>query len=178
MKKLNVGCGNDIRKGWVNLDIAKLAGVDIVHDIQKIPWPIKNNTFDEIECSDILEHVDYIPILKEMHRIIKKGGILRIKVPHFTSRNNFIDPTHKKMFSIKTFEFFVKDSQFNRDYYFDFSYSKLNKRRITFEKHISVCYNYLVQPLINIHPNLIIYYEATFLRNLFPAENIIIELQK
>ena len=31
MKKLNLGAGTDIRKGYVNLDIVKLKGIDVVH---------------------------------------------------------------------------------------------------------------------------------------------------
>jgi len=35
MKQLNLGCGKDIRKGYVNLDIYPLEGVDVVADIEK-----------------------------------------------------------------------------------------------------------------------------------------------
>jgi len=37
MKKLNLGCGNDIKKDYVNLDIAKLQGVNVVWDVNKLP---------------------------------------------------------------------------------------------------------------------------------------------
>ena len=37
--KLHLGCGTDIRAGWVNLDCAKLPGVDIVHDLNVLPLP-------------------------------------------------------------------------------------------------------------------------------------------
>ena len=110
MKKLNLGSGKDIKDGWVNLDSAKLPGVDIVHDIEKLPLPFGDNEFNEILCQDILEHIEYIPVLKDIHRILKKGGKLTIRVPHFTSKSNFIDPTHKKRFSIYTFEMFCKNS--------------------------------------------------------------------
>lgn len=33
MKRLNLGCGRDIKKGWINLDILKLPGVDVVYDL-------------------------------------------------------------------------------------------------------------------------------------------------
>jgi len=33
-KKLNLGCGTDIREGYINLDKKSIDGVDIVHDIE------------------------------------------------------------------------------------------------------------------------------------------------
>jgi len=88
--------------------LQKIPGVDIVYDINKLPIPFKNEVFDYILCNDVLEHVEYVPLMKELHRILKEYGIIEIKVPHFSSRNNFVDPTHKKFFSFQTFEFFVK----------------------------------------------------------------------
>jgi hypothetical protein len=53
-KKLNLGSGADIRTGWVNLDIGNITGVDIVHDIEKLPLPFDDDRFEEILCNDIL----------------------------------------------------------------------------------------------------------------------------
>jgi SAM-dependent methyltransferase len=177
MKRLNLGCGTDIREGWVNLDIAPLKGVDVVHDINKLPLPFGNEEFAQILCKDILEHLEYVPLLRELHRILEQGGVLEISVPHFTSQDNYIDPTHKKMFSIQTFEFFVTGSTFKRDYYFDFHFCRILSSRITFHKGIFL-YNYLVEPLVNLGRPTKRLFEATFLSRLFPAFNILIKLEK
>ena len=107
-KKLNLGSGSDTKDGWVNLNIVALPGIDVVHDIEKLPLPFEKDTFDEIVAQDILEHVDYVPVLKDLHRILADGGKLHIRVPHYTSRNNYTDPTHKKRFSVSTFDYFAK----------------------------------------------------------------------
>ena len=183
MAKLNLGSGRDTKEDWINLDSARLPGVDIVHNIEKLPLPFRNEELDEILCQDILEHIEYIPTLKDLHRILKPGGKLTIRVPHFTSKNNFVDPTHKKRFSIYTFEMFVKDSPHakskERDYYFDFHFSKLNSVKIIFD-HSSrwFFYNRLVEPLVNLNSTTKFIYESTGLAYDFPAQNIIIELIK
>lgn len=176
--KLNVGCGTDIRPGFVNMDIAALPGVDVVHNIEQLPLPFASDTFSEIVCQDVLEHVDYIPILKELHRILKKDGLLHIRVPHFTSRNNYIDPTHKRMFSSRTFEFFVGNSFLGRNYYFDFAYTEMPRIRITFVKKFLFFYNHLIEPIINLKNGSRDIYEETFLSRLFPAFNIELTLKK
>lgn len=178
MKKLNLGCGHDVRQGWINLDIASLPGVDVVHDISSIPLPFSNEDFDHILCLDVLEHLEYIPVLEDLHRILKPGGTIRIQVPHFTSRYNFNDPTHKKMFSAATFHFFVKNNKHLRDYYFNFHFSEIVSSRIDFEKRAILFYNYIIEPLINISEGSRRLYEATMLSRLFPAANITIELRK
>jgi hypothetical protein len=100
-----------------------------------------------------------------------------LEVPHFTSRDNWIDPTHKKSFSVRTFEFFVRGSRFGRDYYFDFAFGKVLSQKLTFEKGW-LPYNHLVEPLVNLHPKLGVLYEATVLRALFPAKTVVVELRK
>jgi len=180
MNKLNLGCGENIKEGWVNLDSAALPGVDVTHDIEKIPFPFKDGEFDEILCRDVLEHVEYIPTLRELHRILKPGGVLRIQVPHFTSRNNFVDPTHRRMFSISTFDFFAAGTPrfAERAYYFDFSFSKIKSRRITFKRRDIFWFNRIISKIVNSRDALKIFYEETCLARLFPAENIVIELIK
>lgn len=176
--KLNLGCGNDIKAGWINLDSASLPGVDVVHDIENLPLPFVSNFFDEILCQDVLEHVEYIPVLRELHRILKPGGTLTIRVPHFTSKNNFMDPTHRKMFSCRTFDFFTKSSFLGRSYYFDFHFDKVIDTKITFSDRRIYLYNYLVAPIINLKPGMQDIYEETFFSRLFPALNVLCILQK
>ena len=180
MKKLNVGCGENVREGWVNLDSVSIPGVDVVHDIEKIPFPFADGEFVEILCRDVLEHVEYIPVLRELHRILRPGGVLKIQVPHFSSRNNFVDPTHRKMFSVSTFDFFIHGtSRFaERAYYFDFAFSKIISSRITFKRHGIFFFNRFVSKFVNSSMRLKVFYEETGLARLFPAENIQIEIVK
>ena len=82
-KKLNLGCGQDIKQGYVNADIRKLNGVDIVVDMEK-PLPFQNEEFDEVLMKDSMEHVSWRNIeqlINEVHRILKKGGKLIIQCP-------------------------------------------------------------------------------------------------
>jgi predicted SAM-dependent methyltransferase len=171
MKKLNVGCGKDIRKGWVNLDSKKLAGVDVAHDINKAPWPFKANEFDEILCQDVLEHAeDIISTMKEIHRVLKPNGIARIRVPHFTSANAYNDPTHTHFFAWNSFDYFQKSSQYH--FYVNFSF-EIAKRRLEFGKKWAL-WNWIIQPIANLLPR---FYEDTPFR-IFPAMNLHFVLRK
>lgn len=177
MNRLNLGCGRDIKNGWVNLDKAGLPGVDVVHDLDVLPLPFEDDHFDQVLARDVLEHVNYIPLLKEIHRILKVGAELIIQVPHFSSADNYIDPTHKNQFSIRTFEFFVSSSISKREYYFDFQFNKIGKSHVGFFKW-PLIYNYIIEPIVNSSNKMKKYYELTCFCSLFPAQNIIISLIK
>ncbi len=183
-KKLNIGCGSKSLPGWVNLDLKDIPGVDVVHDIEKLPFPFEDNKFEEILCQDILEHVEYIPILKDLYRILKPGGVLKIRVPHFTSRNNFTDPTHKKRFAITTFDYFAEGTYIYRhkqgEFLFEFAFSKLSDLHIGFDKKSSkfFFYNHLIEWFVNRTPRSQIVYEMTGFSRLFPASDIRVTLTK
>jgi SAM-dependent methyltransferase len=110
MKKLNLGCGKKIKKGYVNQDIVDLPGVDLVHDLNKFPWPFKKNQFDEVYCDNILEHLDSIlKPMEEIWRITKNKSKIEIIVPAFPSIGAAVDPTHKQFFTYLTFDYFSSD---------------------------------------------------------------------
>lgn len=81
--KLNLGCGPDIKPGFVNVDLRDFPGVTKV-DLSSLPWPWKDGEVDEILMLDFLEHFPYrktVPILQEVWRILKPGGRVEIQVP-------------------------------------------------------------------------------------------------
>ena len=82
--KLNLGCNTRIREGYVNIDKDKYLGVDVVADVAKLEYA--NNSVSEIYASHILEHFSHlrtVDILKEWHRVLEDGGILKLSVPDF-----------------------------------------------------------------------------------------------
>ena len=80
--KLNLGGGLIEKKDFVNVDILK--GADIEHDLNKAPYPFKNDSIDFIFCSHTLEHLKEPEIFfNEVQRILKKGARCQIVVPHY-----------------------------------------------------------------------------------------------
>jgi len=110
--KLNMGCGKDILRGYINLDLRPLPGIDVSHDLNLFVYPFKDNTFSEIYCNNILEHLDdIVHIMEEMHRIEKPKCHIIIRAPHFSSQYAFMDPTHKHYFGHESFDYFLEDTQ-------------------------------------------------------------------
>jgi SAM-dependent methyltransferase len=99
-KVLDVGCGSAKTPGAVGLDISPDTDADIVHDLNVFPYPIEDSSFDHVLMQDVLEHVsDPIAVLNELHRILRPGGRLQLRTPHFSSILAYSDPTHQHYFS-------------------------------------------------------------------------------
>lgn len=109
MRKLNFGCGKEIKRGYINVDIIPFEGVDTTLDFNVFPYPFSDNEFDKILADNILEHLDDIPaVMKELHRITKANGMIRIIVPYYNCYGAYNDVTHKHYFSHRSFEPFHK----------------------------------------------------------------------
>jgi len=82
-KLLNLGCGNVYNQKWTNVDLYK-TGKNVVYADLRKKLPFKTKYFDAVYCSHILEHFeseDAIKFGKEVYRILKPGGVIRIVVP-------------------------------------------------------------------------------------------------
>jgi len=99
MKKLNLGCGISKKIDYINVDILESLKPDIVYNLESFPYPFKAESFDLIEANHILEHLsEPFEVMKELHRIVKKGGIIIIRVPHFSRA--LTHPQHKRGFDV------------------------------------------------------------------------------
>jgi predicted SAM-dependent methyltransferase len=80
-QKLNLGCGNDIRKGFVNIDCRRLKGVDQVLDVSDL-FGFENVV--HILANDIIEHFPQAngeEILQDWIELLVPGGVLEIRCP-------------------------------------------------------------------------------------------------
>jgi len=81
--KLNLGCGFDIREGWVNIDLHGWHKPDIVSDITNLT-ALADNYAGYALAQDILEHVHRdrcSTALREWNRVLRTGGLLEVRVP-------------------------------------------------------------------------------------------------
>ncbi len=114
-KKLNLGCGEDKKTGYINVDWSPLPNPDVVHDLNAIPYPFEDGSIDLIEAFHVLEHLDRpFVVMKEFHRILKVDGKLHIKVPHFS--RGFTHAEHAHGFDV-TFPLYFDENFTKSGYY-------------------------------------------------------------
>ncbi len=109
--KLNLGCGLAKLDDYLNVDFADFCKPDQIVDLEALPWPWPDDSFDTIRAKDILEHLgaaprDFLKIIAEMYRVSKPGAIWHITVPHWRCDNALNDPTHVRVITSRTFELF------------------------------------------------------------------------
>lgn len=103
---LHLGSGKKYMPGATNVDLTPETGPDVVHDLNVLPWPFAESSFDEVHAYDVIEHLaDVIKTLEEIHRVTRSGGTLTVHVPHYSSDGAFTDPTHRQYFSVRTFDY-------------------------------------------------------------------------
>lgn len=81
---LNLGCGSDIRSGFVNIDIEAVSSDVQVGDARKLEY--KDESVDMIVAVNLLESFrqqEIFPALKEWNRVLKYEAELLIQVPLF-----------------------------------------------------------------------------------------------
>ncbi|MCY3017803.1 MAG: class I SAM-dependent methyltransferase [Planctomycetota bacterium] len=109
---LDIGCGKAKTPGAVGIDVRSWPGVDIVHDLNCLPWPLAADRFDTVVCSHVLEHLTNVAaVMDEIHRVSKRGARVMIITPHFSSLNSWEDPTHAHHFARRSFSFFDTQSE-------------------------------------------------------------------
>ena len=163
---LDIGCGPGKVDGFVGLDIRELPNVDLIHDLNKTPWPVESHTVDLVIASHVIEHVDcVITCMSELFRIMKENAKLVIRYPHFSQRHTFRDPTHKRFLTLESLDYFIFQTELFGEYS-DFGFTLISKVLNT-DNDMA----YLLSKL-NVES-----YEKYWCR-IFPAWQVILELHK
>lgn len=96
---LNVGAGNHEIRGTEPIDIEH--GWDADH--YDLPFP--EESVAGIHCYHFLEHVaDPIGVLADFQRVLIRGGVVNIGVPHCSGEMAFQDLDHKNFFTTETWQ--------------------------------------------------------------------------
>jgi len=107
--KLDLGCGFKKQPGFVGMDKRRVDGVDIVHNVEKIPYPLPDNCCHTVLASHILEHIDprvFIDVMDELWRVMKVHGQLLISTPYAGTPGFWQDPTHIHGYNEATWTYF------------------------------------------------------------------------
>jgi SAM-dependent methyltransferase len=116
--RLDLGGGtkNTAAPGHINIDLTEDA--DIQWDLNlglpnwnNIPKEWKFETpVEGIRCHQVVEHLfTIIPLMNDCFEVLKPGGILEISTPKAFTDAWAQDPTHIKMFVLRTFDYFCDD---------------------------------------------------------------------
>lgn len=131
MKRLDIGCGNDPISNAIGIDKRRYERVDVIGDAMNLPFT--DNSFDEVNASQLLEHLDgrtELPqVFEEVWRVLKDTGQFRFDVP--IGRAWDADPTHQTKWRFKTVVYFLTRKEVSRlgwnpetfpDYYDNYSF--------------------------------------------------------
>jgi 2-polyprenyl-3-methyl-5-hydroxy-6-metoxy-1,4-benzoquinol methylase len=104
---LDIGCGGTKQlAGSVGLDRHCQPGVDLVANLEH-GLPFADESFDQVFAVHVLEHVlDLVPLMNEVHRVLRPGGVLHAITPAHDFVNAVADPTHVRFFDVQTFKYF------------------------------------------------------------------------
>jgi len=83
VKKLQIGCGGQLRDGWLNGNYESWRKGTIFLDASK-PFPVDGGQFDFVFSEHMIEHIPHdqgMRMLRECYRILKPGGVIRISTP-------------------------------------------------------------------------------------------------
>ena len=111
-KKLNFGSGNHLLEGWDNVDVQTSPKLEKSFDFNKIPYPLKDNTYDYVLIQYVLEMLENPDkCLFEIWKKCKSQAIIDIRTVYYNSKGSFNDIQTKHLFTDSTFKHFVDETK-------------------------------------------------------------------
>jgi SAM-dependent methyltransferase len=119
VERLDVGSGGRHLPGYVSLDKDRATAPNVLHDIEVVPWPFPDNSFDEVRAHHIFEHIHTEAKTRTMYeawRILKPGGVLDFEVPAFPSPESVQDPGHLSFWHANSLMYYEDGNRFRNAY--------------------------------------------------------------
>jgi predicted SAM-dependent methyltransferase len=114
LERLHLGCGEQYREEWHNVDFVADVEPDELVNLNEYPWPWEDSSFIQIDAEHVFEHLDDIEkALKECKRILRPGGKLRVVLP--MGLNSIADPDHSHIWTWQTPEFYCGKRHWDTD---------------------------------------------------------------
>jgi len=81
--KLNLGCGCNVREGFMNYDMFPVDDRVLPIDLNCLPLPFDDGSVDHIVLHQVLEHLNVSPydFMMDVYRILKKDGVIQVSLP-------------------------------------------------------------------------------------------------
>lgn len=109
-KLLDLGCGRRKLEGALGVDCCADSAADLIWDLNRVPWPLPDNQFTLVRAIDVLEHVEnVIACMEEIARVATAQATVIIQVPFASSPHVWTDPTHRRGFTSKSFQYFTAE---------------------------------------------------------------------
>ena len=91
--KVNLGCGKDVKNGWLNIDLCVPAidctscrdTVLMSYDL-RLGLPLESHSCSIIYSSHFFEHLEFrhgLKLMTDCHRVLKHGGTFRLALPDY-----------------------------------------------------------------------------------------------
>lgn len=163
--RLNIGCGRDIKPGYINLDRVSGPGVDVVTELEALavhPLPFEDNSIDQFVMSHVIEHIENVlPMMEELYRVAKPDAEMVIRCPHGASDDADEDPTHVRRMFHGSFLAFAQPYYWRADYGYRGDWSTENVQMIVPRKSAKSSNSKLIFEKIRHRRNMVVEMVAT-----------------
>ena len=121
---INLGCGNEKWKGFINIDCDPNLKPDLALDIRHEKFPYEKETIEEVWMCHTIEHIEkrwWPSILFEVNRVLKIGGTFYLTYPEF----------------LKCVKLWEENYQGNKEYFEACIYGRQMSQS---DYHVSICH--------------------------------------
>lgn len=106
---IDLGCGEHKNENAIGIDKVAYRGVDIVHDLESLPYPLPSGCASILIASHVVQQLKpwlFVDIMNEWWRLLRVGGELMVSTPYAGSFGFSQDPANVKPFNEATWAYF------------------------------------------------------------------------